>query len=37
MQPPSTDPITPTSNNATPDLATASPPKRHIGRHLLLK
>src|SRR5215831_11473055 len=30
MQPPSTDPLKQTSINASPDLATASPPKRHI-------
>jgi hypothetical protein len=31
MQPPSTDPSNPTIDNASPDLGTASPPKRYIG------
>jgi hypothetical protein len=36
MQPPSTNPGNPISNNASPDLGMASPPKRYIA-HLLLK
>jgi hypothetical protein len=36
MQPLSTNPDIPKSNNASPDLGMACPPKRYIG-HLLLK